>query len=153
VAAAARTGDWELTGEGRVKVGEAVLEPGEYELRLRPRAEEISRALPGDDGVVVLDVDVTAELEAEGLARDVVRLVQQARRDAGLDVTDRINLEVSGPADVVAAVDLHRTWVAEQVLAVDLDLTEGDTPDASGWVAGELPDGRTVWVNIEKAGG
>jgi isoleucyl-tRNA synthetase len=152
VAAAARTGDWEPTGDGSVRVGEAVLEPGEYELRLRPRAEEISRALPGDNGVVVLDVDVTPELEAEGLARDVVRIVQQARRDAGLDVTDRVRLEITGPADVVAAVDLHRTWVTEQVLALDLSLAESEAPDTPGSIAGELPDGRTVWIRTEKTG-
>jgi isoleucyl-tRNA synthetase len=151
VAVAARAGDWELTGDGRVRVGEAVLEPNEYELRLRPRAEDVSRALPGDDGVVVLDVDVTAELEAEGLARDVVRLVQQARRDAGLDVTDRVRLEVAGPAPVIAAVDRHRGWVAEQVLAVDLLLTGEERPDASGFFPGELPDGRVVWIRIDRA--
>jgi isoleucyl-tRNA synthetase len=152
VAVAARTGDWELSGDGKVRVGEAVLEPGEYELRLRPRAEEVSRALPGDDGVVVLDVDVTADLAAEGLARDVVRLVQQARRDVALDVTDRIRVELAGPADVVAAVDRHEEWVAEQVLAVELSLTAERTPDASGFFAGDLPDGRIVWIRIERTG-
>ena len=150
VALAARTGDWELTGDGRVRVGEAVLETHEYELRLRPRAEDVSRALPGDDGVVVLDVDLTADLEAEGLARDVVRLVQQARRDAGLDVTDRVRLEVAGPAEVVTAVDRHREWVSEQVLAVDLSLNSQETPDASGFSPGELPDGRVAWIRIDR---
>jgi isoleucyl-tRNA synthetase len=101
--------------------------------------------------VVVLDVDVTADLEAEGLARDVVRLVQQARRDAGLDVTDRVRLEVAGPAEVVAAVNRHREWVAEQVLAVDLLLTDKETPDASGFFPGELPDGRVAWIRIDRA--
>ena len=43
-------------------------------------------------GFVVLDTAVTPELAAEGLARDLVRAVQQARRDAGLDVSDRIAL-------------------------------------------------------------
>ena len=43
-------------------------------------------------GVVVLDTDVTPELAAEGAARDLIRLVQQARRDAGLHVSDRITL-------------------------------------------------------------
>ena len=47
--------------------------------------------LPGG-GFVVLDTAVTPELAAEGVARDLVRAVQQARRDAGLDVSDRIAL-------------------------------------------------------------
>jgi isoleucyl-tRNA synthetase len=152
VAASARAGDWEATGDGQVRVGEAVLLPGEFELRLRPRAEEVSRALPGDDGVVILDVDVTTELEAEGLARDVVRLVQQARREAGLEVIDRIVVGIVGPADVVAAIDRHRAWVAEQVLgvSVDAELSVVEPPSGAGWQPAELPDGRTVWIRIEK---
>ena len=53
-------------------------------------------ALPGSTGLVVLDTAVTPELAAEGIARDVVRVVQQARRDAGLDVSDRITLTLDG---------------------------------------------------------
>ena len=49
-------------------------------------------------GFVVLDTDVTPELAAEGVARDLVRAVQQARKDAGLDVSDRIALTVTGRA-------------------------------------------------------
>lgn len=50
--------------------------------------------LPESGGVVVLDTAVTDELAAEGLARDVIRVVQQARREAGLDISDRITLTV-----------------------------------------------------------
>ncbi|MDP9073266.1 MAG: isoleucine--tRNA ligase, partial [Actinomycetota bacterium] len=96
VAAAAKAGDWSFEADGRARVGDAVLEPGEWELRLSPRAPAVSRALPGQDGLVILDTEVTAELEAEGVARDVVRLVQQARRELGLQVTDRISLAVAG---------------------------------------------------------
>jgi isoleucyl-tRNA synthetase len=151
VAAAARSGDWEVLADGRARVGGSVLEPGEFELRLRPRAEAVSRALPGDDGVVVLDVNVNASLEEEGLARDVVRLVQQARRDAGLEVSDRIRLEVAGPATVVGAVSAHREWIAEQVLAVSVDtVVVEDSPAAGGgdWRAAELPGGYPVWLQI-----
>ena len=67
-----------------------------------PRTTAASASLPGGDGVVVLDLAVTPELAAEGLARDLVRVVQQARRDAGLDVSDRIALTVGLPDQVRA---------------------------------------------------
>ena len=66
VAAAAKRGDWEQLDGGRARVGDATLEPGEFELRLRPRAEAVSRALPGDDGLVILDVEVTSGLGSRG---------------------------------------------------------------------------------------
>jgi isoleucyl-tRNA synthetase len=154
VAGAARAGDWEVLPGGRARVGPAELEPGEFELRLRPRAENESRALPGDDGVVLLDVAVTPALEAEGVARDVVRVVQNERRARGLDVTDRIRLSVGGPDGLVAAVVLHQDWLAEQVLAVSIDpiVVAGGTPPAGpGWAAAELPGDLAVWLRIERA--
>jgi len=72
----------------------------------------------------VLDAEVTPELVVEGLARDVVRQVQQARRDADLVVTDRINLRLSGDEAVLDAVRIHQDYVAGQVLATELSLGE-----------------------------
>jgi isoleucyl-tRNA synthetase len=65
----------------------------------------------------VLDTAVTPELEREGRARDLIRQIQQARRDAGLDVSDRIKLDVRGAADVVAAFEAHRALVEQETLA------------------------------------
>jgi isoleucyl-tRNA synthetase len=68
-------------------------------------------------GFVVLDTTVTAELAAEGLARDVIRAVQQARRDAGLDVSDRISLTVSGDDEVWAATVAHQELIMLETLS------------------------------------
>ena len=153
VAAAAKRGDWSVLEDGRARVGGEVLEPGEFELRLRPRDETTTRTLPGEDGVVLLDLNVTDDLAAEGLARDVVRQVQQARRDMGLRVTDRINLSIAGPLDVVAAVETHRSWVAEQTLAASLEVLEPLEAEAAGggpeWSEAPLPDDRLIGLKIE----
>jgi isoleucyl-tRNA synthetase len=74
-------------------------------------------ALPSNDAVVVLDARLTPELEREGLARDFVRLVQQARKDSGLDVSDSIRLTYGGSESLREAVETHRAFIAEQVLA------------------------------------
>ena len=68
-------------------------------------------AMLAGGGFVVLDTDVTPELELEGAARDLVRAVQQARREAGLEVSDRISLEVAGAEFVYRAVLNHRDLV------------------------------------------
>ncbi len=110
VTAAVRAGDWQRTGDG-VTAGGVALEPGEYELVLRPRNAVEGRTLPDDVGVVTLDTTVDAALESEGLARDMVRLVQAQRREAGLHVSDCINVEIVATPDMVAAIEAHGpTW-------------------------------------------
>ena len=81
--------------------GGVVLRPGEYELRLTAADPDSTAALPGSDGLIALDTVVTPALALEGVARDVVRVIQQARRDLGFDVSDRIALVV-GASDAVA---------------------------------------------------
>jgi isoleucyl-tRNA synthetase len=124
---AAKAGAWQRTGDG-VEAGGIVLRAGEFTLSLVPRDETTTRALPGLDTLVVLDTTTTADLEAEGMARDVVREVQMARRTAGLDVADRIRLRLVLPADQATAVERHRRWLTGEVLAVDLTVTEGSPP-------------------------
>jgi isoleucyl-tRNA synthetase len=81
--------------------------------------------LPGG-GFVVLDTEVTPDLAAEGLARDLVRAVQQARRDAGLDVSDRIALTIGGSPAVQAAARTHEELIAGETLATAYAVADGD---------------------------
>lgn len=153
VAAAAKAGDWEILGDGRARVGTAVLEAGEFEHRLTPRDPATTRALPGNDGLVVLDTLVLPELLAEGLARDVVRAVQQARREAGLDVSDRIDLALAGSDGLIAALDTHRHWVGEATLAVSFQLTPAREGPEEGWSEVELSDGERAWLRLARTAG
>ena len=77
----------------------------------------VAAPLRDNGGVVELDVEVTDALRDEGRARDVVRVVQQARKDAGLHVTDRIALVLSTGDDLAASLEPHRRWIDAQVLA------------------------------------
>nr|MDJ0523265.1 class I tRNA ligase family protein [Planctomycetota bacterium] len=120
VIAATRSGAWTKNDDGTVTAGEVTLQPDEYELKLESKEGETSAALKGNDAVVVLDVDVTPELEAEGWARDLVRKVQQARKEADLNVTDRIVLAVDVHEGCRAAIETHAAYIREQVLATEL---------------------------------
>ncbi len=137
VAAAAKACDWELLDAGRARVGPAVLRPGEFQLRLDAASETTRRTLPGLGGLVVLDVETDAALEAEGVARDVARLVQQRRRELGLAVTDRIVVAIAAPPATATALETHRDWIAGQTLATSLSISAterhaGTAPPASG---------------------
>ncbi len=124
VIGAVKRGEWSAREDGGVEVAGEVLRQGEFAVVLRARHEEASRTLSATMGVVVLDLQLTDELEREGTARDVIRRVQMARRDAGLQVSDRITLSVAGPPDVLAAVGAHRSDVAAQTLAVSMSLAD-----------------------------
>jgi isoleucyl-tRNA synthetase len=112
-----KAGDWSYDGEVAV-VGGVELQPGEYDFRLVSDTEGAAATLGDRASIVVLDTVVTPELEAEGIARDLVRQVQQARREAGLAVSDRIELTVEASAEVVAAFEAHRALVEGETLAV-----------------------------------
>ena len=134
---AAKAGEWTAGGDGTVTVAGHELGADEFELTLEARDGAAAAPLHDSSAVVELDVEVTPELAAEGLARDAVRMIQQARKDAGLDVTDRIETRLALPAEMADAVDAHRDWVAEQVLAVSLEVTASDgEPTAAVAVAG-----------------
>ncbi|MGN6600285.1 MAG: isoleucine--tRNA ligase [Actinomycetes bacterium] len=156
---ASKTGDWEER-DGAVVAAGFELQPGEYELEQSlgsgagdttsgaNGAASATAALPGG-GFVVLDTAVTPELAAEGVARDVVRAVQQARRDAGLAITDRIRLGVDGDAEALSAVQAHEALVAEETLSREVwygALPSERTLDV------EVGDGLHVRVTVEHAG-
>ncbi len=140
-----KAGRWGLADGAPVAAGVTLLE-GEFDLRLVAADLERSAELPGRVGVVELDVVVDPELEAEGLARDVVRVVQQARREIDLDVTDRITFRLAAPNDVVAAVNTHGDMVAAETLSVSVLFGPlGDT----GYV-GEVGDGVPVKILVSR---
>jgi isoleucyl-tRNA synthetase len=144
---AVKAGEWELVDGAPVAAG-VTLQEGEFELRMVAADAEHTAALSGREGVVVLDTDITPELAAEGLARDVVRVVQQARREAGLNVSDRIALVVDAPDEVADAVRAHETFISGEVLAGSVSY--GDVgEDAFG---GEAGDGVPVSVAVRRAG-
>jgi isoleucyl-tRNA synthetase len=126
-----------------------VIRADEYELRFKAAEGLDAVSFDGSAGVVVLDTAVDAALEREGLARDFIRLVQVARKDAGLNVADRIVLEVkAGPAanDAIAA---HLDTVKGETLATAFAQTE-TTP--AGFVSeGKLGE-EPVVIGVARAG-
>ncbi|TVR27009.1 MAG: isoleucine--tRNA ligase [Ilumatobacter sp.] len=129
VIGAYKRGDWTVDGD-RVVVGGVELHEGEYDFAMVAATDGAAATLGGSAGVVVLDTAVTPDLEAEGVARDLVRLVQQARRAAGLAVSDRISLHVVADAATVAAFETHRQLVTGETLAVaaTTEVAEVDEP-------------------------
>ena len=123
---AVREGQW-VSEDNAVVVAGHRLDPGEFVLTLRTDEEAASAALSSGLGVVVLNVDVTEELEIEGQARDLVRMIQQARRDRDLAVTDRINLKIRGDERWAMVVRTHEKFIADETLAITLEIDDSGT--------------------------
>jgi isoleucyl-tRNA synthetase len=106
--------------------------------------------IQASDGYLVgLDAELDADLRAEGLAREVVSRVQRLRRDAGLAVSDRIDLAVGGSAEIEAAVRAHEAYVAGETLAVALGTGEDAARDLDRVEEAEI-DGETVVVGLSR---
>ena len=113
----AKAGNWETTADG-VSVDGMALEAGEYELQMEAADESSAIAFLSDGGFVIIDTQLTAELSAEGLARDVIRAIQDARKAAGFDVSDRIDLVISADdASDHDAIAFHSAMIASETLA------------------------------------
>jgi isoleucyl-tRNA synthetase len=103
---------------------------------------------------VAIDTTVSPELRQEGLAREVIRLVQEARKNDGLEVTDRIWLRWStDDPEMVMALTEHAVLIAGEVLAVDYGPGTGPAQGAAA-VPGEAaaPAGvqaRAAWEHVE----
>jgi len=126
VMAAAREGRFEIGPDGSVTLAGLTLAPDEVEIQASPRP---GTAVADDDGlVVVIDTELTPVLRAEGDARELQRAIQDARRELGLKLDDRIELWVDGLAPSVA---VHLPDIAIETLAEAVH-------------AGPIPDGLTA---------
>ncbi|MBI3745368.1 MAG: class I tRNA ligase family protein [Chloroflexi bacterium] len=126
VMAAARDGAVEIRPDGSVELAGVSLAADEVEILATPRPGTV---VAHDEGLlVVIDTELTADLRAEGDARELQRAIQDLRKEAGLALDDRIELHVTGLAPAVAA---RLTAVAEATLADLVDAVPDGAPTAT----------------------
>ena len=135
---ASKTGAWHVdaaTGAPVVETpnGDIALESGEFEVINRVEeqdakqaANSVSSALPSS-GFVILDTALDDDLLAEGYARDAVRAVQDARKEADFNISDRIVLTLTAPAVDAPKLEQFRDLIAHETLATTLDIKPSDT--------------------------
>jgi isoleucyl-tRNA synthetase len=118
--AAAREGRFEISPDGSVVVEDVTLAPDEVEIQASPKP---GTAVASDDGLVaVIDTRLTPELIAEGDARELQRAIQDLRKEAGLELDDRIELWLDGIAPAVAPL---LDAVTTETLADAIHTTDG----------------------------
>ena len=148
-------------GKYKIENGELVVAVGannhlplhsdEYEFRLTIKPGITGAALPDNTAVVVLDTRITKELAEEGLARDALRFIQDSRKDAGLDVSDRIILEYVADAELAEAIGAHADMIKENALAVAVGANNHLPLHSDEYEFSTEIEGRKFGVRIKKA--
>ena len=117
----------------------------------RDDVEIISEDMPGwsvaNEGslTVALDITITEELRAEGVAREIVKRIQTYRKESGFEITDRILITLQNHPSIIRAVDEYKDFICMQVLCEDLTLTSNVSSDSTF----EL-DGAQIHFQIRK---
>ena len=139
---AVKRGDYEIAGDKLIAAGHT-LNSDEFEMRLNMRDGITGAALPDNTAVVVLDTDVNSELVAEGLANDALRFIQDTRKVAGLDVSDRIVLTYSAEPALAMAIEQHKRRIMRDALVVEMVCGDGEySKDIEGY---------TLSISVKKA--
>jgi isoleucyl-tRNA synthetase len=117
-------------------------------------AEDVTLALQPLEGyeveaesghAVALQLELDDDLRREGLAREIVHAVQNARKAAGLEITDRIDLTLSGDQDLIEAAQAHQDYLAGEVLAITVNW------DIVIEAAAAKIDGRDLKIGVSRA--
>jgi isoleucyl-tRNA synthetase len=121
------------------------LGPDDVTMALRPLDGYEVEAEAGH--AVALQLEIDEELRREGLAREIVRAVQLARKEAGLEITDRIALQVDGDPETIEVAREHESYVAGETLASSVSL--GDTQgDDAGYDSVTTIDGLALRISV-----
>ena len=140
---AVKQGDYEIRDD-KLYVCGYELNADEFENRLTVRDGVTGAALPDNTAVVVLDTEINSELVAEGLANDALRFIQDSRKVAGLDVSDRINLEYSADPALANAIEQHRARIMRDALIKNMSQSD------AGVYNTEI-EGYNLSIKIDKA--
>jgi isoleucyl-tRNA synthetase len=157
VAAAIRSQDGDTLAAWRSRGGDLEIEVGGELLAVpaegavlveEPREGLVVQSEGG--AVVALDTVLDEQLLAEGTARELVNRIQRLRRDAGLELDDRIRLGIFGAPEVVSAAEAHREYVASEVLAVEVEVAP-QLPASAGYEhTREIQlDGRDAVIGVQ----
>ncbi|MCB9965073.1 MAG: isoleucine--tRNA ligase [Rhodospirillales bacterium] len=144
---AAKSGSWTDHGDGTITVAGHTLSAAEndYTMQLVTGEGTTAQQLSGQ-GAVILDTTVTPELEAEGLARDLIRMIQQTRKEADLHVSDRISLSIQASDRIIATAKTYTDFIKTETLADNLQFDTGEP--SGGFSSTQELQGDTVKVSL-----
>ena len=122
IISANQSGDWKIIGD-KIEIAGSLLNSNEFDLKLKAKEQYKNNisALSTNDALVLVDLDISKELEIEGIARDVVRAIQQTRKDMNLEITDKIVLEIASDDEIInQSIENWTEYIKEQTLVAEI---------------------------------
>jgi isoleucyl-tRNA synthetase len=153
---AVKEGNWQKISDKEISIAGINLIDDEFEVKLMTKNQDDKKAiimpLPSNDYLIQLDIEVTKELEEEGIARDIVRAIQQNRKEADLNVSDRINLKIFSENKAIAEVaEKFANYIKEQTLGVQLEVIADKNSINSKFSFENKIDDGDLLIGIEPA--
>ena len=129
IIASSKKGEWERLDNGNIKILDEELTGEECQLKLVPKDKNNSAPLGSNDALVILDLNITEDLKYEGIARDLVRIIQQSRREADLHISDHIEIIIdSDNKEIIESVnkfaDGNDYSISQQTLADNISFSD-----------------------------
>jgi isoleucyl-tRNA synthetase len=143
--------DYVRTGELTLTIDGEDVELGPEDLIIQSEGIEGWLVEQEGDVTVALDTEITPALRAEGLAREAVKRIQNLRKDAGFEVTDRIAVAYGGSAGMTEAIAAHEEWIRNETLALELQPSDHAQPSGKAVDTFQINDERLV-VGVQRVG-
>jgi len=129
IMAAANKGEWQKIADNKIQISGVFLIDDDFELKLIAKNNDDKNQaiapLASNDCLVCLDINITQELLEEGISRDIIRAIQQTRKDADLDISDRIKIAIfSENKMILQAAEKFADFIKDQVLASQISLAK-----------------------------
>lgn len=124
IMAAQRSGDWTINPDGSLTIAGASLAPTDFDMRYMVEGDAPSDSFDAWKGLVTLDIAIYPELEIQGWSRDLVRFIQQTRKDKGLHISDRISISLQIPKVMSTALAPHLDYIQRETLAQNIVFQE-----------------------------
>jgi isoleucyl-tRNA synthetase len=117
---ASKAASWSANADGSINIANEQLSKEEAVVILEPKNNKGIKILSSHDALVMLDLNLSQELQDEGIARDIVRLIQQTRKECDLKVWDKISLAITGNKMLEQIVQDFSQYIKEQTLADEI---------------------------------
>ncbi|AIL65092.1 Isoleucine--tRNA ligase [Rickettsiales bacterium Ac37b] len=114
---ASKANNWYKDSDSSLEIAGEKLNNDEFNIILAPKNTQNSMALSSNDALVTVNLNITEDLKLEGMARDLVRLIQQSRKEANLNISDRIALNLTTDSELSKAISQFSSYIGEQTLS------------------------------------